>query len=76
MQITHVEVVPLELSLRLPYRTAYPSQVNRAQAVFIRIETRQGDVAWGCAAVDPTKSGETLEEVIQACHACADLAVA
>jgi L-alanine-DL-glutamate epimerase-like enolase superfamily enzyme len=75
MQITHVEVVPLELKLRKPYRTAYADPVESAAAVFIRIETRQGDVAWGCAAFNPALSGETLQEVTQVCQACADRAV-
>ncbi|GAB4534353.1 MAG: dipeptide epimerase [Anaerolineae bacterium] len=75
MQITHVEVVPTELKLRQPFRRAYPCDVERVPAVFIRIETRQGDVAWGCAAFDPAISGETLEEVTRVCHACADRAV-
>jgi L-alanine-DL-glutamate epimerase-like enolase superfamily enzyme len=72
MQITHVEVVPVELKLRLPYRTAYPTHVDRAETVFIRIETRQGDVAWGCAAFDTAITGETLEEVTRVCQLCAD----
>ncbi len=42
MQITHVEVVPVEFKLRLPYRTAHLAQVDHAAAVFIRVETRQG----------------------------------
>jgi len=75
MQITHVEVVPLELKLRQPYRTAYADPVESVAAVFIRIETRQGDMAWGCAAFNPALSGETLEEVTQVCQACADRAV-
>ena len=75
MQITHVEVIPLELKLRLPHRTAYPTQVDHAPAVFIRIETRQGDVAWGCAAFNPALSGETLEEVTRVCQTCADRAI-
>lgn len=75
MQITHVQVVPIELSLRLPYRTAYSAQVDRAAAVFIRIETRQGEVAWGCAAVDPAITGETLEGLTRVCRACADRAL-
>jgi L-alanine-DL-glutamate epimerase-like enolase superfamily enzyme len=75
MQITHVEVVPVELKLRLPYRTAYSTLVDRVATVFIRIETRQGDVAWGCAAFAPNITGETLEEVTRVCLACADLAV-
>jgi len=76
MQITHVEVVPLELNLRVPYRSAYTpdDQVERVAVVFIRIDTRQGDVAWGCAAFNPAITGETLESVTRACRACADRA--
>ena len=75
MQITHVEVVPLELKLRQPHRTAYADSVESVAAVFVRIETRQGDIAWGCAAFNPALSGETLEEVTRVCQACADRAV-
>lgn len=76
MQITHVEVVPIELDLRLPYRTLYyRAVVERVPAVFIRVETRQGLVAWGCAAFDTALTGETTEQVTQACRACADRAV-
>jgi L-alanine-DL-glutamate epimerase-like enolase superfamily enzyme len=74
MQITHVEVIPVELKLRRPYRAAYSARVERMQAVFIRIETRQGEVAWGCAAFDPAISGESMEEVTRVCRACADRA--
>lgn len=76
MQISQVEVVPMELDLCLPYRTAYhaESEVERVAVVFIRIETRQGEVAWGCAAFDPALTGETLERVVQVCQACADRA--
>jgi len=76
MQISHVEVVPVELHLRLPYRSAvYPAAVECVGCVFVRIETREGRVAWGCAAIDPALSGETLEQVTQVCHACADHAL-
>ena len=74
MQITDVEVVPVELSLRLPYRTAYHPAVDRVTVVFVHVVTRQGQVAWGCAAFDPALTGETLEDVIQACRACAERA--
>jgi len=76
MQITHVEVIPVELDLRLPYRTAYTleGEVSRAALVFVRIETQQGDNAWGCAAFDPALTGETLDSVTQICRACADCA--
>ncbi len=75
MLITHVEVTPVELSLRLPYRTAHHAGVDRVGAVFVRVDTRQGEVAWGCAAFDPTITGETLEKVTRVCRACADRAV-
>lgn len=76
MQITHVKVIPAEFKLRLPYRSAHSVLVDRAAAVFIRVETRrQRAVAWGCAAFDPALSGETLEEVTRACQACADRAI-
>jgi L-alanine-DL-glutamate epimerase-like enolase superfamily enzyme len=75
MQITSVEVVATELALRQPHRTAAPIHVDCVPVVFIRIETRQGDIAWGCAAFDPAVSGETLEKVTRVCQACADLAV-
>ncbi len=76
MQITNVKVVPVELTLRLPYRTAYyaDTEIDRVSVVFVRIETRLGDVAWGCAAFDPAITGETLESVTRACQACADRA--
>jgi len=76
MQISNVEVIPIELDLRLPYRTAYqPDQeIDRVAVVFVRVETRQGQTAWGCAAFDPNSTNETLDDVIRACHACADRA--
>jgi L-alanine-DL-glutamate epimerase-like enolase superfamily enzyme len=74
MQITHIEVIPVELDLRLPYRTAHGTEVDHIGAVFIRVETKQGPVAWGCAAVDPVFTGETLDEVTRICRACADRA--
>jgi L-alanine-DL-glutamate epimerase-like enolase superfamily enzyme len=76
MQITHVEVIPVKMRLRLPFRTAYHSEdaVEHVDAVFVRIETRQGDIAWGCAAFDPVLTGETGDSVTRACRACADRA--
>ncbi len=76
MQITHVEVNPLILRLRIPYRTAYHAEGPIAQigTVFIRLETRRGEVAWGCAAFDPSITGETLVDVTAACQRCADRA--
>jgi L-alanine-DL-glutamate epimerase-like enolase superfamily enzyme len=76
MQISHVEVVPVELKLRMPYRAAnYPAEITCIDCLFVRIETREGRVAWGCAAFDPTLTGETLEQVTRVCRACADRAL-
>jgi L-alanine-DL-glutamate epimerase-like enolase superfamily enzyme len=76
MQITNVEVIPVELNLRLPYRTAYQPEreIDRVAVVFVRVETRQGQTAWGCAAFDQSLTGEVLADVVQACRACADRA--
>jgi len=74
MQITKVEVIPMELSLRQPVRTACHPEIDRVTAVFVRIETRRGGNAWGCAAIDPGLTSERPEDVVRACRACADLA--
>jgi L-alanine-DL-glutamate epimerase-like enolase superfamily enzyme len=74
VQITNVEVIPVELRLRLPYRTAYHPEIDRVTVVFVRVDTRQGHVAWGCAAFDESLTGETLQDVERACRACADCA--
>ncbi len=76
MQITHVEVIPVELQLRIPYRAVYhpEEEQERANALFVRIDTRDGRSAWGCAAFDPALTGETMETVTRACRACADRA--
>ncbi len=75
MQITDVEITPMELSLRVPYRTAYHSEIDSVTVVFIRIETSDGKVAWGCAAFDPAITGETKEKVVAACQSCANRAL-
>jgi L-alanine-DL-glutamate epimerase-like enolase superfamily enzyme len=76
MQITNVEVVPVELKLGLPHRSAsHPVEVDRVDCVFIRIDTREGKTAWGCAAFDPAQTGETIEQVTRVCRTCADRAL-
>ena len=71
MQITHVEVTPVELKLSVPYRVLYEDQIEHAALVFVRIDTQDGRSAWGCAAFDPLLTGETLEQVTRACRRCA-----
>jgi L-Ala-D/L-Glu epimerase len=77
MQISHVEVTPVELSLRMPYRSALHTEkpVEKIVAIFIRIETKQGASAWGCAAFDPLITGESKEKVLAACRRAADRAL-
>jgi len=75
MQIATIEVIPLDLDLRLPYQTAYHAEaIENITAVFIRVETKQGREAWGCAAFDPAITGETRESVVAACRSCAERA--
>jgi L-Ala-D/L-Glu epimerase len=74
MQITKVDITPVELSLRQPIRAAYHPEIESVTTVFVRIETRQGESAWGCAVAHPDLTGEEPEDVIAACQSCADLA--
>jgi L-alanine-DL-glutamate epimerase-like enolase superfamily enzyme len=75
MQITHVEVIPVEMKLSMPYRVAYEMEVSRATVVFVRIDTNDGRSAWGCAAFDTALTGETPEQVLRVCRQCAARAV-
>ncbi len=76
MQISHVRLVPVEMDLSPPYRAAnLPGEVTRIGCLFVRIETRSGRAAWGCAVFDPARTGETIEQVTSVCQACADRAL-
>lgn len=73
MQIAHIEIVPVELELALPHRAIYhEEEIEHITAVFVRVDTRGGLSAWGCAAFDPAITGETVTEVLNACRRCAD----
>jgi len=74
MQITKAEVIPMELDVPQPMRTACGPEVDRVTAVFVRIETRRETSAWGCTVVAPGSPEERAEEVVRACRNCADLA--
>lgn len=76
MQITHVEVTPVEFKLKVPYRVAYEEpEVAKAAAVFVRMDLSDGRSAWGCAAFDTSLTGETLDQVTRVCRQCATMAV-
>ncbi len=73
MQIVKAQVTPLELKLRQPVRFAGSPEIKQVTAVFVRLDARTGQSAWGCAVVHPALTAEKPEEVIQACRACAAL---
>jgi L-alanine-DL-glutamate epimerase-like enolase superfamily enzyme len=74
MQITRAEVTPVELKLRHPARMAGVPEIDHVTVLFVRLETRQGRNAWGCAVAHPDITGETPEAALQACQACAQAA--
>jgi L-alanine-DL-glutamate epimerase-like enolase superfamily enzyme len=74
MQIMKAEITPVELDLKQPIRAAYHPEIDSVTAVFVRMETRKGNVAWGCAVAHPDLTGEEPEDVVRACRSCADMA--
>jgi len=74
MQIIKAEVTPVELKLRQPVQMAGLAAIDHITAIFVRIETRQGQNAWGCTIANPDLTGEKPEDVIKACRECAILA--
>jgi L-alanine-DL-glutamate epimerase-like enolase superfamily enzyme len=74
MLITGVEVTPVELKLRQPVRMAGLPEIEHVTALFVRMETRQGSNAWGCAVAHPDLTAEAPADALRACQACADMA--
>jgi L-alanine-DL-glutamate epimerase-like enolase superfamily enzyme len=64
MRITRIEAWPVEMELEEPYTIAYET-VSRATNVFLRIETNEPIVGYGCAAPDRPITGETPESVME-----------
>jgi L-alanine-DL-glutamate epimerase-like enolase superfamily enzyme len=62
MQIIETEVIPTELSLRLPYLKGDGSMVKSVGAVFVRLGTQDGQTAWGCTTAGV---GTDEAEIIQ-----------
>jgi L-alanine-DL-glutamate epimerase-like enolase superfamily enzyme len=67
MKITHMEAWPVTMQLAEPYTIAYET-VSAVTNVFLRIETSAGLVGYGCAAPDMEVTGETSEQVMDACN--------
>ncbi len=63
MQISHIEVTPTTLGLTAPYRSSdnVHEPLLTIDVIFVRIETRHGENAWGCAAFDPAIPAKPLE---------------
>jgi L-Ala-D/L-Glu epimerase len=68
MQITKVEVIPVELALREPVRMAGTALIHHVTAVFLRMETREGQSAWGCTVAHPLLTGDQPGDVIRGCQ--------
>jgi L-alanine-DL-glutamate epimerase-like enolase superfamily enzyme len=71
MQITKAEVTPVELKLKQPVQMAGLPEIKAVTAIFVRLETRQGQSAWGCTVAHPQLTGEQPRDVLRACQACA-----
>jgi len=64
MKITTIETWSVSLKLKEPYTIAY-NTYDSAINVFVRIETNQGIIGYGCAAPDEHVTGETPETILQ-----------
>lgn len=74
MQITKAEVIPIELKLQSPARMAsISSDIQSVTAIFVRLETQQGQSAWGCTVAHPELTGFPPDEIIQTCLECAEV---
>ncbi len=73
MQITRVEVTPVDLKLSEPIRMGGFREIQSITAIFVRMETQKGQSAWGCTVVHPDLTGEKPGEVIAICRECAKL---
>jgi L-alanine-DL-glutamate epimerase-like enolase superfamily enzyme len=62
LKLTRLEHWTVSLRLAEPYSIAY-EQVERAENVFLRLETDGAIVGFGCAAPDLAVTGETVESV-------------
>ncbi|MDI6695269.1 MAG: enolase C-terminal domain-like protein [Anaerolineales bacterium] len=75
MQITKAEVTPVELKLKQAVQMANIPLIQAVTAVFVRLETRQGQSAWGCTIAHPQLNDSSPEDVVRACRECAAKAV-
>lgn len=74
MQITRAEVTPVQLNLRHTVQLADMPAIDHVTAIFVRLETRQGQSAWGCTVAHVGLMGEKPADVLRVCQECAELA--
>ena len=74
MQIVKAEVTPVELSLTQPVRMAGYPIITQVTAIFVRLQTQEGQDAWGCAVTYPNLSSQEAQDVLSACQKGAVLA--
>ncbi len=74
MQISKVEVCPVELKLRHPVRMVGVAPISQVMAFFVRAETRDGRNAWGCCVAHPDLTGELPDEAMKVLHKAASMA--
>lgn len=73
MQIIKSEVTQVLLQTKAPIRISAFNEISNVTAFFVRIETRDRKIAWGCSVADTALTGETPEHALRACQACADV---
>lgn len=74
MQLTRCEVIPVEMrAVQAPQvvQMAGMAPIHSVTAVFVRLETRQGQSAWGCTVADPSWPTVAKAALLSACQACA-----
>ena len=64
MKITDIRAWPVSMRLAEPYSIAYET-IHETTNVFLRVETNQGIVGYGCAAPDEQVTGENSEGVLK-----------
>jgi L-alanine-DL-glutamate epimerase-like enolase superfamily enzyme len=73
MQITRVEVTPVELELNHPVKVARIEAIQSVSAIFVRYETQEGISAWGCTVAHPDLNDTEPSRALEACHKAADM---
>lgn len=73
MQITRVEVTPVELKLAHPVQAAQIAPIEFVTAIFVRYEMKDGISAWGCTVAHPDLNDTDPDKALEACRQAADL---